>query len=115
MFQKNVREESEEKSIESINESVEEFERNLEQRKELTGKRNIFDTRSKYKKTNLLSVDRWFNGMSTFYLEKVKKKSVLSHHSSEAVNRDYDFEYERSYSIMKKSCINNSRMSTTMH
>jgi hypothetical protein len=55
----------------------------------------------KHKKTNILSMTRWFNGMSTFYLNLDKPNSGLSNNKGgderPAFDRNFDLEYERSY------------------
>ena len=78
-----------EKSIESINESVKEFESNLEERKLL--KRDIKETRYKYNKRNILSNTRWFSGMSTFYLDRPRKSETENPEPVASRNNGYDF------------------------
>lgn len=75
----------------------------------------------RHKKTNILSMTRWFNGMSTYYLNldrpnnsSAGASTINNNQGKPEFDRNFDFEYENSYLGRNKTAekFYNSRMST---
>lgn len=62
---------------------MEEFERTLEDKRGMKSEVQTISKLNKFrhKKTNILSMTRWFNGMSTFYLNLDKPGSSIQGNS----------------------------------
>jgi hypothetical protein len=82
-------EEDDVKSIGSIQDDLEQFEQKLQERRSLTANR----LKNKEEDDRHTSTRKWFYGMSTYYLDKNKKREVVP--SQEVYRSHFDIEAEK--------------------